>query len=174
MNSSIAGIHKWQHHNFTTAPSADESTATYWHDSQVFEKSCYILIGLVAVLGLLGNGLVFTTITLRPHMKNVINYYIRNLAVADSLILLISLPLAIVKVEFIYDWPLGKFVCEVIVPFNRHFYLRFRVDNCNNRYRETPCNRVLSLLYIVEVPKNCTGHHLGGVLLCLRPYLCWL
>ena len=121
MNSSTAGIHKWQHHNFTTAPFANGLAATDWHDSQVFQISCYFLMGLVAVLGLLGNGLVFVTITLRPHMKNVINYYIRNLAVADSLILLISLPLAIVKVEFIYDWPLGKFVCEVIVPLTDTF-----------------------------------------------------
>ena len=116
MNNSTGGIQKWQHCNFTTAPSPDESSATDWHNSQAFTVTCYIVMGLVALLGLLGNGLVLAVITLRPQMKNAINYYIRSLAIADSLLLLIALPLAIVKVEYIYNWPLGKFICEVIVP----------------------------------------------------------
>lgn len=113
MNSSKA-FKQLEYSNFTAAslPTTDHE----WQNSEAFTITFYVFVAFVVVLGVMGNGLVIMAITLRPHMKNVINFYIRNLAVADLLILLIALPLAVVKVEFVYNWPLGKFTCEVIAP----------------------------------------------------------
>ena len=53
------------------------------------------------------------------------HYYqliVRNLAIADLSILLISFPFAIVKEQDPYHWPLGEFLCRCVFPLSDLFF----------------------------------------------------
>lgn len=51
--------------------------------------------GLVFFLGLVGNGFVITVIYKDPSMRNVTNYFILNLAVADLLVVFVCVPITL-------------------------------------------------------------------------------
>lgn len=50
---------------------------------------------LVFVVGLIGNGFVMTVIYKDPTMRNVTNYFILNLAVADLLVVFVCVPMTL-------------------------------------------------------------------------------
>lgn len=76
----------------------------------------------IAALGVAGNAIVCLVITLQPQMHTVINFYIRNLAIADLGMLLFSFPLAIIKEQDPYNWPLGECFCRFMYPLTDIFY----------------------------------------------------
>ena len=55
-------------------------------------------------------------------MHTIINYFVRNLPVADLGILRISFPFAIVKEQDPYHWPLGVFLCRCVFPLSDLFF----------------------------------------------------
>lgn len=55
-------------------------------------------------------------------MHTIINYFVRNLTIADLSILLISFPFAIVKEQDPYHWPLGEFLCRCVFPLSDLFF----------------------------------------------------
>ena len=55
-------------------------------------------------------------------MHTIINYFVRNLPVADLGILRISFPFAIVKEQEPYHWPLGVFLCRCVFPLSDLFF----------------------------------------------------
>lgn len=76
----------------------------------------------LASLGVAGNVIVCLVITFQPQMHTVINYFIRNLAIADLGILLVSFPLAVIKEQDPYHWPLGECICRYVFPLGDIFY----------------------------------------------------
>ncbi|XP_022789230.1 neuropeptide Y receptor type 2-like [Stylophora pistillata] len=76
----------------------------------------------IAALGIAGNTIVCLVITFQPQMQTVINFYIRNLAIADLVILLFSFPLTIIKEQDPHHWPLGEFFCRFLYPLNDVFF----------------------------------------------------
>lgn len=76
----------------------------------------------IAALGIVGNVVVCLVITFQPQMQTVINFYIRNLAIADLGILLFSFPLTVIKEQDPYHWPLGEYFCRFLYPVNDIFY----------------------------------------------------
>lgn len=76
----------------------------------------------IASVGLAGNAMVCIVITFQPQMHSVINFFIRNLAIADLGILILSFPLAVIKEQNPYHWPLGECVCRYVFPLADIFH----------------------------------------------------
>ena len=75
-----------------------------------------------AFIGVVGNVIVCFVITSQPQMHTVINYFIRNLAIADLGILLLAFPLAVVKEQNPFYWPLGECTCRYVLPLSDIFF----------------------------------------------------
>ncbi|UYV80281.1 hypothetical protein LAZ67_18002281 [Cordylochernes scorpioides] len=74
----------------------------------------FLLLGLVALAGILGNVLVCLAICLERRLHNVTNYFLLSLAVADLLVCLAVMPFAIL--DGLYgSWQFGAGVCNVWV-----------------------------------------------------------
>lgn len=67
--------------------------------------------GLVFIFALLGNILVIAVIFKDPTMRNVTNYFILNLAVADILVAIFVLPITLLANIF-SGWRFGAFMCK--------------------------------------------------------------
>ena len=76
----------------------------------------------IASFGVVGNVIVCFVITSQPQMHTVINYFIRNLAIADLGILLLAFPLAVIKEQDPFYWPLGECTCRYVVPLSDIFF----------------------------------------------------
>lgn len=79
------------------------------------------LESLIAFFGVLGNICVVIAISRCPFMHSVTNMFIRNLAIADIGVLVLSFPFAVVKEQTLYHWPLGKAMCRVVYPLSEIF-----------------------------------------------------
>lgn len=86
---------------------------------EILRLTFQVLLGAV---GVAGNVIVCLVITFQPHMQTVINYFIRNLAIADLGILLLAFPLAVIKEQDPYHWPLGECLCRYVVPLSDVFF----------------------------------------------------
>ena len=71
---------------------------------------------LIALLGIVGNGLVLIVFKKLKSKKSITDFYIQNLAIADLGILLLSFPLVAVRERAPYGWPFGGFVCRFLYP----------------------------------------------------------
>lgn len=71
-----------------------------------------IAYGLVFIFGLLGNSFVIAVIIKDPGMRNVTNYFILNMAVADILVALLVVPITLLGNIFT-GWRYGAFLCKV-------------------------------------------------------------
>ena len=76
----------------------------------------------MASVGVVGNVLVIVIISARPQLYTVVNNHIRNLAVADLSLLIVTFPLAVIKEQDPYRWPLGEIACLYIFPLCDVFY----------------------------------------------------
>ena len=70
---------------------------------------CYVII---FVLGVSGNVIVVTVLSLVRAMKTTMNMYLINLCVADLLVLIICMPTALVEIFTREEWLFGEFMCE--------------------------------------------------------------
>ncbi|XP_014277089.1 RYamide receptor [Halyomorpha halys] len=78
----------------------------------VFLSICYISISVAAVVG---NGLVIWVILTSRRMRNVTNYYIANLALADIAVGLFAIPFEF-QAALLQRWVLPNFMCP-FCPF---------------------------------------------------------
>ena len=85
----------------------------------IFELSVFIIIGL---LGVFGNVIVCTTIITRPQVLSAMNQYLLSLAFADLGVLVLILPIGVLRVQFPFEWVLGKGLCLYIAPFSELFF----------------------------------------------------
>ena len=108
--------------NETVAVDGNEFQLPYYKEAQWLEILRLTFQVFVASIGVAGNVLVCLVITFQPQMHTVINYFIRNLAVADLGILLMSFPFAVVKEQDPYHWPLGQYICRYVFPLADIFY----------------------------------------------------
>ena len=93
----------------------------------IMEPTWFVIVRLtvesfIALAGIIGNFAVCFAITKHRNLSIVpVNTYIRNVAIADLVTLLISIPLGIVREQFTY-WPLGQFTCRYIFPLTDTFF----------------------------------------------------
>ncbi|XP_022910036.1 orexin receptor type 2-like [Onthophagus taurus] len=79
----------------------------------VFYDKNYTVIGLyipVFLLALVSNGLVIAVVVKYHYMRNVTNYFLVNLSVADLLVTIVCMPSA-AAVAYTKIWYLGNFAC---------------------------------------------------------------
>ncbi|XKL60348.1 hypothetical protein PGB90_001364 [Kerria lacca] len=81
----------------------------------------WLLVGMhliTFVVGLVGNALVCIAVYKNRAMRNVTNYFIVNLAVADFMVLLFCLP-ATVLWDITETWFMGNLLCKIVLYFQR-------------------------------------------------------
>ena len=98
----------------------NNSTSLYFVEAQWLVVVRLAFEVFLALIGVAGNILVCLVITLQSKMHTVANYFIRNLAIADLGILLVSFPLAVLKEQ--NEWPFGKAFCRYVYPLNDIFF----------------------------------------------------
>ena len=85
---------------------SDTIMNTNYGDVPLIRQPAYMLVifalayGLVFIFALLGNVLVIAVIFKNPTMRNVTNYFILNMAVADILVAIIVLPITLLANVF--------------------------------------------------------------------------
>lgn len=108
--------------NLTAVKEGNEFQLPYYKEAEWLEILRLTLQVLVASVGVTGNVIVCIVITFQPQMYTVVNYFIRNLAIADLGILLMSFPLAVIKEQDPYHWPLGEPFCRYVSPLPDVFF----------------------------------------------------
>lgn len=108
--------------NSTGNQTGGEFVLPYFKEPQWLEISRLTFQVFIASVGLVGNAMVCLVITFQPQMHTVINFFIRNLAIADLGIIILSFPLAVIKEQNPYHWPLGECVCRYVFPLADIFH----------------------------------------------------
>lgn len=94
----------------------------YYKEAEWLEILRLTFLVSLAFIGVVGNVIVCFVITSQPQMHTVINYFIRNLAIADLGILLLAFPLAVIKEQNPFYWHLGECTCRYILPLSDIFF----------------------------------------------------
>jgi len=76
-----------------------------------------VVLGIIILATIVGNVFVIAAIVLERNLRNVANYLIASLAVADLLVAALVMPLAAVK-EVSSGWFLGKGLCDAWTSFD--------------------------------------------------------
>ncbi|XP_054645811.1 5-hydroxytryptamine receptor 2B [Dunckerocampus dactyliophorus] len=76
-------------------------------------KWAALLIVMVIIPTIGGNILVILAVSLERKLQNATNYFLMSLAVADLLVGLLVMPIALVTVLYNSGWPLPDFVCPI-------------------------------------------------------------
>ncbi|XP_077866304.1 QRFP-like peptide receptor [Saccoglossus kowalevskii] len=71
---------------------------------------------IIFILGVIGNVLVLFVVCCNKDMGNSTNYFLVNLSVADLLVLVFCMPVALLETYIIRPWLLGEVMCK-LVPF---------------------------------------------------------
>jgi len=98
----------------TNATMEDVFPAEYY--PSIYRVVGSLLVGVIFVVGLVGNALVVAVVTRTRNMHTPTNWYLVSLAVAD-IILLVSAPLpTLVEYNILVDeWVFGRVVCSAMV-----------------------------------------------------------
>ncbi|XP_059924082.1 5-hydroxytryptamine receptor 2B [Gadus macrocephalus] len=70
-----------------------------------------ILMVIVPTIG--GNILVILAVSLEKKLQNATNYFLMSLAVADLLVGLLVMPIALITILYNSGWPLPEFLCPI-------------------------------------------------------------
>lgn len=88
-------------------------------DLETFNMSVTAFFTFIIFFGVLGNSLIFITISRWKNWRTSCNFLIANIAAADLGVVLIAAPQRIV--ERYYAWPHGVFLCNVVYPLQDVF-----------------------------------------------------
>ncbi|XP_030071643.1 5-hydroxytryptamine receptor 2B [Microcaecilia unicolor] len=88
------------------SPGADEPNAAE-------KKWAALLILMVIIPTIGGNILVILAVSLEKKLQNATNYFLMSLAVADLLVGLFVMPIALLTVLFNSEWPLPNCLCSI-------------------------------------------------------------
>uniref|UniRef100_A0A673CPN7 5-hydroxytryptamine receptor 2B n=1 Tax=Sphaeramia orbicularis TaxID=375764 RepID=A0A673CPN7_9TELE len=76
-------------------------------------KWAALLIVMVIIPTIGGNILVILAVSLEKKLQNATNYFLMSLAVADLLVGLLVMPIALITVLYNSGWPLPEFLCPI-------------------------------------------------------------
>ncbi|XP_069009547.1 5-hydroxytryptamine receptor 2B [Embiotoca jacksoni] len=76
-------------------------------------KWAALLIVMVIIPTIGGNILVILAVSLERKLQNATNYFLMSLAVADLLVGLLVMPIALVTILYNNGWPLPEFLCPI-------------------------------------------------------------
>ncbi|KAK1805854.1 hypothetical protein P4O66_012905 [Electrophorus voltai] len=98
------------------AAALPELNSTEWGNCGVLCKNLHwasLLILMVIIPTIGGNILVILAVSLERRLQNATNYFLMSLAVADLLVGLLVMPIALITVLFNSGWPLPEFLCPI-------------------------------------------------------------
>ena len=93
-------------------------------DYSRFDPPMYIYIcvtvfySLIFTFGVLGNILVLVVVYRNRDMRNSTNMFLVNLSLADLMVLLVCMPLALMEFYTKDVWYLGEGMCEYMISFS--------------------------------------------------------
>ncbi|XP_051930532.1 5-hydroxytryptamine receptor 2B [Hippocampus zosterae] len=90
-----------------------EADSSLSETSGVPLKWAALLFLMVIVPTIGGNILVILAVSLEKKLQNATNYFLMSLAVADLLVGLLVMPIALVTVLYNSGWPLPDFICPI-------------------------------------------------------------
>ncbi|XP_053177865.1 5-hydroxytryptamine receptor 2B isoform X2 [Scomber japonicus] len=90
-----------------------EANSSRSEESGVQLKWAALLIVMVIIPTIGGNILVILAVSLERKLQNATNYFLMSLAVADLLVGLLVMPIALVTVLYNSGWPLPDFLCPI-------------------------------------------------------------
>lgn len=96
------------------------TTATSEASNPKIRLALYILMGIVALIGIIGNVCVCVIVIRGKKMYTIANLFLMNLAVADIFVLIICYPLTIIRSEM--NWPFGELLCKILPSISDSFY----------------------------------------------------
>ncbi|XP_038045024.1 G-protein coupled receptor 54-like [Patiria miniata] len=99
--------------NVTTTPAADLEEAGPGISHEVYSKLVPFIIGVITLVGLVGNSIVVYVIVCQGHLKTVTNYYIVNLAITDIFYLVFCAPFT-ASLYATTSWLFGQFMCKFV------------------------------------------------------------
>ncbi|XP_053208072.1 orexin/Hypocretin receptor type 1-like isoform X2 [Panonychus citri] len=113
-NATLSILCAMAHENYTKCYLEDEINSAIY--PRPYEWVFITLHTLVFIIGLTGNALICLFVYRNRHLRNVTNYFIVNLAVADFLVILICLPPTVLW-DITNTWFLGDLMCKLVVYF---------------------------------------------------------
>lgn len=96
--------------------SYEDTAYSSWSD-KVYVIGTSVLLAVIILSTIIGNVLVIAAIVLERNLRNVANYLISSLAVADLMVAALVMPLAAVN-EASNEWFLGPEVCDMWISFD--------------------------------------------------------
>ncbi|KTF83412.1 hypothetical protein cypCar_00031088 [Cyprinus carpio] len=99
----------------SSMPELNQTGSENWDSLQPGEplRWAALLILLVIIPTIGGNILVILAVSLERKLQNATNFFLMSLAVADLLVGLLVMPIALVTVLFHSSWPLADFLCPI-------------------------------------------------------------
>ncbi|XP_077992212.1 growth hormone secretagogue receptor type 1-like [Glandiceps talaboti] len=92
------------------------TTALDYRLSTVTLTIATVVYTVIFLLGIIGNVLVLLVVCCNKDMRSSTNYFLVNLSVADLLVLVFCMPIALLETYVIRPWLLGEAMCK-LVPF---------------------------------------------------------
>ncbi|XP_008285786.1 5-hydroxytryptamine receptor 2B [Stegastes partitus] len=92
-------------------PAANSSHAGETPEIQLKWAALLIVMVIIPTIG--GNILVILAVSLERKLQNATNYFLMSLAVADLLVGVLVMPIALITVLYNSDWPLPEFLCPI-------------------------------------------------------------
>ncbi|XP_077390548.1 5-hydroxytryptamine receptor 2B [Festucalex cinctus] len=93
------------------APLEADSSLSETYGVQLKWAALLIVLVIIPTIG--GNILVILAVSLERKLQNATNYFLMSLAVADLLVGLLVMPIALVTVLYNSGWPLPDFICPI-------------------------------------------------------------
>lgn len=109
-------------HDFNTTNNTNNSYTSSPNSVNELAAFKTIFQTLFAFFGVIGNLSVFAVITRNKKRKSSTELLIRNLAIADLGVLMLTFPLSVIKEKLPFNWPLGRFCCLYLSPTCEIFY----------------------------------------------------
>ncbi|TSK53795.1 5-hydroxytryptamine receptor 2B [Bagarius yarrelli] len=90
---------------------AKESSMSSLEGEKLHWASLLFLMAILPTIG--GNILVILAVSLERKLQNATNYFLMSLAVADLLVGMLVMPIALITVLYNSEWPLPEFLCPI-------------------------------------------------------------
>lgn len=113
LNNSIYETRdQFQNFSFVDSEEFNVSATTQPRAPMYIVFTATIFYVLIFVLGVSGNVIVVTVVSLVRAMKTTMNIYLVNLCIADLLVLVLCMPTALAEIFTMEAWLFGEIMCK--------------------------------------------------------------
>ncbi|XP_034035853.1 5-hydroxytryptamine receptor 2B [Thalassophryne amazonica] len=154
-----------------------------------------IIIFIIPTIG--GNILVILAVSLERKLQNATNYFLMSLAMADLLVGLLVMPIAMITVLYNSDWPLPEFLCPIwlfldvlfstasimhlcAISLDRYIAIKKPIQHSQNKSRAKAMAKIalvwlISICIAIPIPiRGLRSHHLPNNITFNNNHTCLL